>query len=137
MEHSHRNNTPTASFYHHCLMPEILEIKTDKPETNAANLASRGSPALQNNYRDAIDGFPVILYCEEAGETTYLGTYMFNIDKSGNEQGFEIPYPGDVAKDVEVPMNIEYVAVDGDPTNLQPRLVSGATKYSYPINTAV
>ena len=94
MEHSHKNNTPTASFYNDCLLPTILGINTEDELVNAENLSLYGSPAQQYGYRDAIDGFPITLYYKDRGSNSpvrYVGTYMFNIDKSGLDQGFKIP----------------------------------------------
>lgn len=77
MEGSHLNNTPTAEFYNHLI-----------------DLLGGDSPAKANGYKDAIDGFPVIVYYtdDETDSTklTLVGSYMFNIDKAGKTLGFEI-----------------------------------------------
>ena len=77
MEGSHLNNTPTADFYNHLI-----------------DLLGGNSPAKANGYKDAIDGFPVIVYYtdDETDSTklTLVGSYMFNIDKAGKTLGFEI-----------------------------------------------
>lgn len=80
MEASHLNNTPTAKLFDELIVNAILNGK-------------QGSPARQKKYKDAIDGFPIILYYQDGSDTPikYLGTYMFNIDKSGKSLGFE-PY---------------------------------------------
>ncbi len=107
MEQSHRNNTPTARFY---------DTVIDKLTGGDKNLQS---PAKQNGYRDSIDGFPCIVYytdntehrftydasthimqfdketltnnaCPfETSEMTCVGSYMFNVDKSGKALGFD------------------------------------------------
>ena len=77
MEGSHLNNTPTADFYNHLI-----------------DILGGNSPAKANGYKDAIDGFPVIVYYtdDETDSTklTLVGSYMFNIDKAGKTLGFEI-----------------------------------------------
>lgn len=87
MEHSHKNNTPTAMFYNKILLNNIL-----------FNNDNAFSPARKNGYNDAIDGFPILLYRRERAsqsnptpELEYMGTYMFNTDKAGLDQGFQIP----------------------------------------------
>ena len=75
MEQSHMNNTPTAVFYDQVI-----------------NKLGGQSPALKQNYRDAIDGFPCIVYYNDNPDTdtnTLVGSFMFNIDKAGAELGFE------------------------------------------------
>lgn len=78
MEQSHLNNTPTANFYH-----EVLKA------------LDASSPAKENGYLDAIDGYPVIVYFtddpDDPNALTYAGSFMWNIDKSGNSLGFEVP----------------------------------------------
>lgn len=75
MEESHLNNTPTANFYNE-LMSQL----------------GADSPAAKQGYLDAIDGFPVIVYYtddpDDPKALTYAGSFMFNIDKSGNTIGF-------------------------------------------------
>lgn len=73
MEQSHMNNTPTAVFY-----DQVIEYLGGE------------SPARKEDYRDSIDGFPCILYYDDGdGKNVLVGSFMFNIDKSGAELGFE------------------------------------------------
>ena len=73
MEQSHMNNTPTAVFY-----DQVIE-----------HLGGE-SPARKEKFRDSIDGFPCILYYDDGdGVDILAGSFMFNIDKSGAELGFE------------------------------------------------
>lgn len=75
MEQSHMNNTPTAKFY-----------------DQVVDALGGMSPAKAEGYRDAIDGFPCIVYYNEDpdnSEDVLVGSFMFNIDKSGAELGFK------------------------------------------------
>ena len=73
MEHSHKNNTPTARFFN-----QIVDRLGGE------------SPARKDGYHDAIDGFPCIVYYNDGTEeNTLVGSFMFNVDKSGKELGFE------------------------------------------------
>lgn len=76
MESSHLNNTPTAKFYN-----DLITILGGQ------------SPAKANGYKDAIDGFPVIVYYtddeQDTSKLTLVGSYMFNIDKKGKTLGFD------------------------------------------------
>lgn len=76
MEGSHLNNTPTAKFYN-----DLIDILGGQ------------SPARANGYKDAIDGFPVIVYYtddeSDTSKLTLVGSYMFNIDKKGKTLGFD------------------------------------------------
>ena len=70
------NNTPTAVFY-----DQVIEYLGGE------------SPARKEDYRDSIDGFPCILYYDDGdGKNVLVGSFMFNIDKSGAELGFECDY---------------------------------------------
>lgn len=120
MEQSHRNNTPTACFYEDQLLPGILDYAVSQTIGSSKPIERRRkqSPAIryqnaQNKqiFRDAIAGFPCeVYYTEELRELsaencskdsprlpvsteagmTLLGTYMFNVDKEGDQFGFEI-----------------------------------------------
>lgn len=118
MEQSHKNNTPTAIMYE-----DIL----DKVIKSNGNINTSYSPCKRNDYinaydeiknennevirtrrryRDAINGFPVLLYYNEnntdedyndiSEDNGYpdntndimVGTMMFNIDKTGGALGF-------------------------------------------------
>ena len=72
MEQSHMNNTPTARFFDQI----ITHIGGE-------------SPARKEDYRDSIDGFPCIVYYNDGEDNVLVGSFMFNIDKSGAELGFE------------------------------------------------
>ena len=72
MEQSHMNNTPTARFF-----DQIVTYLGGE------------SPARKEGYRDSIDGFPCIVYYNDGAENVLVGSFMFNIDKSGAELGFE------------------------------------------------
>lgn len=107
MEHSHRNNTPTAKYYEEKVLPTVI-----KALHNTDNIESYYSPpkASGNNaYRDAIDGWPILVYYNDnnledlnanniqnesqmlslISNSTPTGSYMFNIDKEGKVLGFE------------------------------------------------
>lgn len=102
MEHSHKNNTPTARYY-----DKVLNSVTGGNKT-------KYSPPRQedenNIYRDTITGFPILVYysdnLSDIDLTSYdkntqglenvliarcknTGSYMFNIDKEGKALGFE------------------------------------------------
>jgi len=118
MEQSHKNNTCTAIFYEN-LLSEI--VNTDAVKNYGVNdkysvakqqkttyYDANGEEITVNKFRDAINGFPVILYYNDnyindntidlnetddyGGNTqdVYAGTYMFNVDKEGKQLGFEI-----------------------------------------------
>ena len=120
MEQSHKNNTPTAMYYEKV----VKSVTTALGSTELPTIAK--DPAIFKNYlaydpelkesvpayRDAIQGFPILLYYDENGifgedhnegrvnETTgsfndlgskqYVGSYMFNTDKASNTLGFDI-----------------------------------------------
>ena len=98
MDQSHKNNTPTAKYYDHVLEEVIGDDNTKY------SLAKRVGADEQGNYyyRDSIDGFPVIVYyCENENKdavtldevknnSVYAGTYMWNVDKEGDQLGFKI-----------------------------------------------
>lgn len=107
MEHSHKNNTPTAMYYD--------EVLNKFPKDYAK------SPPRQinnNDYRDTIQGFPVLVYysdnpdnftntkLETKTEKELLdfckpvGSYMFNLDKEAAALGFECNKNGD--KDIPI-----------------------------------
>ena len=72
-----RDSTPTAKFYN-----DLITILGGQ------------SPAKANGYKDAIDGFPVIVYYtddeKDTSKLTLVGSYMFNIDKKGKTLGFDV-----------------------------------------------
>lgn len=75
MDHSHLNNTPTANLY-----------------TELIKELGGSSPSTEIGGRDAIDGFPVLVYFtddpDDPAALTYAGSFMFNLDKSANTLGF-------------------------------------------------
>lgn len=84
MEESHKNNTPTATFYDKVW--DALEAK---------------SPSRKAGLRDSIDGFPFILYYNDDPDTAkdvFLGSFMWNLDKSSSMLGFEVDLVDDTGK---------------------------------------
>jgi hypothetical protein len=57
MEQSHKNNTPTALYYDKVLDGVISSIEPDSSKRQELY-----SPAKQKGFRDAIDGFPCLVY---------------------------------------------------------------------------
>lgn len=99
MESSHRNNTPTAQLYENELLPKV--IKAIHPEEE--DISTYFSPSHKSGYRDAIDGYPCIVYYLDSPLVTnidkeyiikensiFAGSYMFNIDKEGLQLGFNL-----------------------------------------------
>ena len=110
MEHSHRNNTPTACYYQDTVLDGVIKAL----HGNQSNCLDYYSPARSivtqatvgddlkdiKPYRDAIDGFPCVVYftdefrdpSNESDDSayTYAGTYMFNVDKVGDQLGFDL-----------------------------------------------
>lgn len=86
MEAAHLNNTPTCMFYNKII---------DRLRTEGIMSDSDITPSRRDGMFDAIKGFPCVVYFYESEEDfandngTYVGTYMFNIDKSGNSLGFK------------------------------------------------
>lgn len=121
MEQSHRNNTPTACYYQDQVLPKVIEYCSNKLKgksflgTVGGVEEAQYSPArrILNNmgqpvYRDAINGFPCIVYYQDtvdedfiydgtnhsfnptSAAMCYAGTYMFNVDKEGDQLGFTL-----------------------------------------------
>lgn len=112
MEHSHRNNTPTAGYYQDrvldAVIKEVQKCTTDEianyysPARSITRAAENGAPI--HPYRDAIDGFACAVYYTEINNggswednryvptdsEQYTGTYMFNVDKEGAQLGFKV-----------------------------------------------
>jgi len=110
MEHSHRNNTPTACYYQDTVLDGVIKAL----HGSQSNCLDYYSPARSivaqvtvgddlkdiKPYRDAIDGFPCVVYftdefrdpSNESDDSayTYAGTYMFNVDKVGDQLGFDL-----------------------------------------------
>ncbi len=91
MEQSHNNNTPTAVFY-----DEVVDAVT-------GGNASKMSPAKRKGYKDAIDGFPCIVYYDNSdgkGEVL-VGSFMFNVHKDGDQLGFDVEVEDDEGNPIE------------------------------------
>ena len=161
MEQSHKNNTGTATFYEN-MMNEIqtnanefkntifteddLDYIVDTDNTDISSLPKQIEIDGVKPYRDAINGFPVIVYYNDnnyeikQGEETveidcnssdeylgtdyniFAGTYMFNVDKEGTQLGFEIDLPEDAQLE-----DITYIDADGNTQTLE-----GITYDKYP-----
>lgn len=84
MDSSHLNNTPTCVYYNKL----IQNLRENKVIT--------GSPSAQKGMLDAIVGFPIIMEVSDTATEftnsifTNIGSFMLNIDKSGESLGFEI-----------------------------------------------
>jgi hypothetical protein len=86
MDSSHLNNTPTCNFYN-----TIIHNLID--DDNFANF--EGSPSARNGGIDAIMGFPIVLEISDDAESIddiflNIGSFMLNVDKTGDALGFEI-----------------------------------------------
>lgn len=98
MDASHLNNTPTASYYEHIVDTLNTDGYIPDDKLSPAKKAAKDSQVTENPkyYYDAIKGFPCIVYYYETLEEynkrqgTYVGSYMFNLDKSANSLGFEV-----------------------------------------------
>lgn len=101
MEAAHLNNTPSCTFYNNMIDSLVEEgnIATgwneDETVYTAAN--DQRSPSRRDGMFDAVKGFPCLVYYYESEEDyannngVYVGSYMFNIDKSGKSLGFDAP----------------------------------------------
>jgi len=88
MDSSHLNNTPTCIYYNNLIQNLIASTKIE------------GSPSAKNGMLDAIMGFPIIMEISDTAEDfssqfTNIGSFMLNIDKTGNSLGFEIDSDGE------------------------------------------
>ena len=118
MEHSHRNNTPTACYYQDRVIEEVITYCHDKNSVDnylspARQIVRQDSENGNKNchpYRDAIDGNACVVYYSDhndsdtnlgswdadrvayvpGGGENYAGSFMFNVDKEGAQLGFEI-----------------------------------------------
>lgn len=100
MEAAHLNNTPSCTFYNDMIdtMVENEVITTGWDENHVYTAADdERSPSRRDGMFDAIKGFPCLVYYYESEEDyannngVYVGSYMFNIDKSGKSLGFDAP----------------------------------------------
>lgn len=83
MDSSHLNNTPTCNYYN-ILIKSLIN----------ANVIE-GSPSARNGMLDAIMGFPIVMEISDTANSfddifTNIGSFMLNIDKTGNSLGFEV-----------------------------------------------
>jgi hypothetical protein len=78
MEHSHRNNTPTACYYQDQVLDNVIKSMNDITPGNESKIKDFYSPArsvttevtvegsdvtqIVHPYRDGIDGFPCVVY---------------------------------------------------------------------------
>lgn len=124
MEHSHKNNTPTAQYYDTVLNAVGTSIGNNNWK----------SPAKQagEEYRDSITGFPIIVYYSDNEDTSEdltefeakdasnvekqlilkcsnTGSYMFNIDKEGKALGFEIEELSEETETFDFPLEDYYL----------------------------
>lgn len=125
MEQSHKNNTPTAIFYEtlidalqsnefETLATKHIDDKLSKARQQTTTYTSTDPESgdevthTVSKFRDAINGFPTIVYYNNNSSTTdcnepdddgeyidtvadnFAGTFMFNVDKEGRQLGFEI-----------------------------------------------
>ena len=87
MDSSHLNNTPTCIYYNNIIQNLI----------STSNI--EGSPSARNGNLDAIVGFPIVLEISDQASNfsdyfTNIGSFMLNVDKTGNSLGFEIDENG-------------------------------------------
>lgn len=145
MEQSHRNNTPTACYYQDEVLDAVIkyqngnvldETKYSPPRqlTETITIENSDETRLIRPYRDAIDGFACIVYCNDNGAAdgfsntdanilgtgdayvvtaldNFTGSYMFNVDKEGAQLGFEIG-------ELELPENVTGIQVYDNETGL-------------------
>lgn len=87
MDSSHLNNTPTCNYYNNLIQKLITE----------GTIA--GSPSARNGMIDAIMGFPIVMEISD-NATNFddifinIGSFMLNVDKTGNSLGFEVTEDG-------------------------------------------
>lgn len=84
MDSSHLNNTPTCNFYN-TLVQNMH---------NSQSINFDASPSAEMGNLDAIMGFPIVLEISDNAESmddifTNIGSFMLNIDKTGQSLGFE------------------------------------------------
>jgi len=88
MDSSHLNNTPTCTYYNNII------------QTLIKNNEITGSPSARNGKLDAILGVPIIMYIKDDASDSFddnfenIGSFMLNIDKTGDSLGFEIEENG-------------------------------------------
>lgn len=82
MDSSHLNNTPTATYYNKIIHSGFFE----------ENGQDYRSPSAKLNGLDAITGIPIIMQIKDvdSSEFTNYGSFMLNIDKTGNALKFKV-----------------------------------------------
>ena len=83
MDSSHLNNTPTCNYYNNLIQKLISKGDIE------------GSPSAQIGGIDAIMGFPIIMEVSDSADNfegyfTNIGSFMLNVDKTGESLGFEV-----------------------------------------------
>lgn len=123
MEAAHLNNTPSCIFYNEMIdtLVENGNIKDGWNEEKTVYTAANDerTPSRREKHFDAIKGFPCLVYYYESesdyynNNGTYVGTYMFNLDKSADSLGFDEPAilgkDGEEIIQIKNPRNGEYV----------------------------
>jgi len=87
MDSSHLNNTPTCNYYNNLIQKLI----------SGGDIT--GSPSAQTGGIDAIMGFPIIMEISDSADNfegyfTNNGSFMLNVDKTGESLGFEVDLNG-------------------------------------------
>lgn len=88
MDSSHLNNTPTCNYYNNLIQLLISENEIE------------GSPSARQSGIDAIMGMPIIMEISDSANDfndyfTNIGSFMLNVDKTGESLGFEIDSDGE------------------------------------------
>ena len=101
MEAAHLNNTPSCEFYNDMIDALVADgtIKDGWNENHTVYHYDQDerTPARRDDKFDAIRGFPCLVYYYESeadfemGNGTYVGSYMFNLDKAAKSLGFDAP----------------------------------------------
>lgn len=101
MEAAHLNNTPSCEFYN-AMIDALVADGTINDGWNEFHTVyhydqDERTPARRDDKFDAIKGFPCLVYYYESeadyemGNGTYVGSYMFNLDKAAKSLGFDAP----------------------------------------------
>lgn len=88
MDSSHLNNTPTCNYYNNLIQSLISQNEIE------------GSPSAKQSGIDAIMGMPIIMEISDSANDfndyfTNVGSFMLNVDKTGESLGFEIDSDGE------------------------------------------
>jgi hypothetical protein len=81
MDSSHLNNTPTATYYNKVVHSGFFEEGEDLR-----------SPSAQEGGLDAITGIPIIMSIKDVDSDEFInyGSFMLNIDKTGDALKFQV-----------------------------------------------